>query len=278
MLSFPWLATRSAPVRILGFVGVFLGIWLPYGLLILWGIPASLLQTLSLMIGLYAVFALWLWVWGRRVHQVSPVFSYYGLRWRGSMLRDLALGLSLGMGLIALMFGLQWGAGWLDWQATAVPVPRLIWEGGLVGLAVAIAEELLFRGWLLDELQRDYAPTPATWSHAAVFAALHFIKPLAEIVRTLPQFLGLVLLGVILGRAKQRTGQLGLSIGLHGGLVWGYYLVNVGDWVVYTNAVPQWVTGINQNPLAGLVGLSFLVGLLVSLQRMGGSQATTDIS
>jgi uncharacterized protein len=54
-------------------------------------------------------------------------------------------------------------------------------------------------------------------------------------------------------------GRLGLSIGIHAGLIWGWYVVNVGKLIEYTGKVPVWVTGINDNPLAGVVGLSFLV-------------------
>jgi hypothetical protein len=45
---------------------------------------------------------------------------------------------------------------------------------------------------------------------------------------------------------------------LHGGLVFAYYQVDVNDLVVATAQVPEWVTGIGGNPLAGLLGLGFL--------------------
>jgi hypothetical protein len=46
--------------------------------------------------------------------------------------------------------------------------------------------------------------------------------------------------------------------------VWGYYLLQVGNLLTPTNAVPAWVTGLDGNPLAGLLGLG-LLGLLGSL-------------
>ena len=54
---------------------------------------------------------------------------------------------------------------------------------------------------------------------------------------------------------------LGISIGIRAGLVWGYYIVNVGQLIEYTNQVPVWVKGINGNPIAGVMGLVFLSGL-----------------
>jgi len=52
---------------------------------------------------------------------------------------------------------------------------------------------------LLDELQRDYRSRVAV--DALVYAVLHFIKPPAEILRTLPGFPGLLLLGLTFGEA-----------------------------------------------------------------------------
>lgn len=56
---------------------------------------------------------------------------------------------------------------------------------------------------------------------------------------------------------------LGYPIGLHAGLIWGYYIVNVGGLSEYTGRVPEWVTGIDKNPLAGLMGL-ILLGAIAS--------------
>jgi len=101
-------------------------------------------------------------------------------------------------------------------------LPQVILEGLIVALGIGFAEELLFRGWLLDELQRDYRPRVALWVDALIYAALHFIKPLAEILRTLPGFPALLLLGLTFVWAKRsHRSRLGLPIGLHSGLVWG---------------------------------------------------------
>ncbi|MEO1404782.1 MAG: CPBP family intramembrane glutamate endopeptidase, partial [Cyanobacteria bacterium J06635_1] len=68
---------------------------------------------------------------------------------------------------------------------------------------------------------------------------------------------------------RNRT-NLGLPIGLHAGLVWGYYLANVGDLTQLTGRVPAWVTGIDGNPLAGLVGLTMLSRLAAILAQAAG--------
>ena len=88
-------------------------------------------------------------------------------------------------------------------------------------------------------------------------------------IRTGAQFPGLLLLGLNLVWAKGSTrGRLGFPIGLHGGLVWGYYIVNVGQLIGYEQHVPSWVTGIDGNPLAGLVGLISLGAIAVFLRMI----------
>jgi len=36
----------------------------------------------------------------------------------------------------------------------------------------------------------------------------------------------------------------------------------VGEMITYTEKVPQWITGIDKNPIAGIIGLIFLSMLL----------------
>jgi membrane protease YdiL (CAAX protease family) len=67
--------------------------------------------------------------------------------------------------------------------------------GLLLGLGVALAEELFFRGWLLQEMLLDYGCSTAVWGSSFLFAMAHFLKPLPEILATWPQFPGLWLMG-----------------------------------------------------------------------------------
>ncbi|NJL45196.1 MAG: CPBP family intramembrane metalloprotease [Leptolyngbyaceae cyanobacterium SM2_3_12] len=67
--------------------------------------------------------------------------------------RELGLGLVIGLISLGLLFTLEGWLGWLTWQPTPANIGRIGLEGLLVGLGVSFAEELLFRGWLLDELR-----------------------------------------------------------------------------------------------------------------------------
>lgn len=216
-----------------------------------------------------------LWVWGRRVHGARSSFGQYGLVATRKNAQEFVLGLGLGLGFVFALFGAIAILGWATWQ----PNPQLwrwVLEGSLTAIGVGLGEELCFRGWLLDELERDYRPAIALWINSLTFAILHFIKPWSEILRTFPQFPSLVLLGCILVWARRTTRhRLGKAIGLHAGLVWGYYIINVGNLITLTNAVPDWVTGVDRNPLAGLMGIGFLGVLAIGVRgRQESSRAT----
>lgn len=219
------------------------------------------------MVLLYGEFIILLKLWGNYVYNQPHLLRHYGLEMTRLNGVGLLRGLAIGVISILILFGLQGNLGWLIWQQPKVFFLKLILESLIVGLGVGFAEELLFRGWLLDELQRDYSKSVALWVDAIAFAALHFIKPIEAIIHTLPQFPALVILGLtqVWGKRSCR-GRLGLPIGLHGGLVWGYYIINVGELIRYTGQVPDWVTGVNKNPLAGVMGLVFL-GVLASWMK-----------
>lgn len=227
------------------------------------------------MVALYGLFVAWVWWWGRRVYQQPHLLRNYGLKGSRQNGLELLQGLGLGLSSLGGLFLLEGGLGWLEWQPISGTIVRIALEGCLVALGVGFAEELFFRGWLLDELQRDYTLRKAVVIDSLVFALLHFLKPLSEIYRTWPQFPGLLLLGLTLAWAKVGTlerrrpgsGRLGLPVGLHAGLVWGYYIINVGGLIEYSQQVPEWVTGIDRNPLAGAAGL-LLLGLLALGMRV----------
>jgi membrane protease YdiL (CAAX protease family) len=262
------LAQRPAPIRLGCFILALLLLWLPIAAPIYLLVDDSNLESILTMVVLYAEFIFLLKLWGNKVYQQPRILSSYGLQFTRRNGVELLSGLGLGIINIFILFGLQSIFGWLVWQQPKIFLTQLILEGLLVGLGVGFAEELLFRGWLLDELQRDYNQNLALWINALTFAVLHFIRPLAAIIQTLPQFPALVLLGLTQVWGKRwRRGRLGLPIGLHGGLVWGYYIINVGGIIKYSGQVPDWVTGVNNNPLQGLMGVFFMSILAIGMWR-----------
>ncbi|BAY11449.1 CPBP family intramembrane glutamic endopeptidase [Calothrix sp. NIES-2098] len=253
------LAQHPAPLRLGCFILALLLLWLPFATPIYLLVHDSNLVSIVTMLLLYVEFIFLLKLWGKYVYQEPHILQSYGLEISRHNGVDLLRGLAIGLISVLTLFGLQGSLGWLVWQQPHSFLLKVVLEGLIVGSGVGFAEELLFRGWLLNELQRNYSPRVSLWTDAILFAALHFIKPLEAIIHTLPQFPALVLLGLTQVWGKRwRRGRLGLPIGLHGGLVWGYYIINVGGLIKYSGQVPDWVTGVNNNPLQGLMGVLFM--------------------
>ncbi|MBD6617551.1 CPBP family intramembrane metalloprotease [Komarekiella sp. 'clone 1'] len=250
------LTQSPAPIRLGCFIVILLLLWLPLAAPIYLLVRDSNLVSILTIVLLYVQFIVLLKLWSRYIYKQPQILRHYGLEFTRINGVDLLRGLAMGLINILILFGIQGFLGWLVWQQPKVFLLKVILEGLIVGLGIGFAEELLFRGWLLNELEQDYSPPVALWTDALAFAALHFIKPLEAIINTLPQFPALVVLGLTQVWGKRwRRGRLGLPIGLHGGFVWGYYIINVGELTKYSGKVPDWVTGVNNNPLQGLMGV-----------------------
>jgi hypothetical protein len=272
-INFVRLAQYPAPARLGCFVLSLLLLWLPVAapIYLLLSRDPNLVTILTMGL-LFAAFLLLLRWWGQKVYQQPQLLGRYGLQGTRQNAKELFLGLGVGVLITFSLFGLEGLLGWLVWQPAAIPLPKLILEGFASALGIGFAEELVFRGWLLDELERDYRPRVSLLADAFIFALLHFLKPLREIFRTLPGFPGLLLLGLTLVWAKRGSkGRLGLSIGLHAGLVWGYYIINVGNLVQFSGQVSDWITGVDKNPLAGVIGLVFLSVLAFGMRKRSHS-------
>lgn len=268
-VEFSTIARQSAPVRLLIFTGVSIILWLPLAIPIYLALQYDSNLASILTMALLFVELLFVWrFWGKFVYQEPNIFARYGLVATATNKRDFFKGIALGFWVCLSLFILEALLGWVKIVNPSFTLVRIAIEGLLSAVGIALAEELIFRGWILDELQQDYSKKTALWASALLYAMLHFIKPVEEIIRTLVTFPALVLLGIILVLAKQKYGgRLGICIGIHGGLVWGYYILSVGQLVEYSTIVPTWLTGIDGNPIAGVMGLLFLSGLALIVSK-----------
>ena len=269
MKNLNFITSYPASARLGLFIFALLLIWLPIAapIYLFWQGSSNSI-TIGTMALLFADFLLLLRFWGKYVYGEPQLLSRYGGQWSRANGIDLLNGGAIGFSFTLSLFLLQAILGWVQWKQPSESFLGVIGEGLLVGFGVALAEELLFRGWLLDELERDYSPKIACWTDGIIFALLHFLKPIEEVIRTLPQFPSLVLLGLTLVWAKRsHRGRLGIAIGLHGGLVWCYYILNVGQLVRYSDDIYPWITGIDGNPLAGVMGIVFLTILALWMRK-----------
>jgi len=266
--KFKRIASYPVSARLGLFILALLLLWLPIAaplyLILREDANATTIATMGM---LFVAFLILVQFWGKHVYQHPHLLRRYGLEWTRPNGIDLLRGLSIGLLTTLTLFALMGALGWLQFQQPSSEFVKVVGEGLLSALGIGLAEELVFRGWLLDELERDCSPAWALGIDAIAFATLHFLKPLSEVIRTFPQFPGLLLLGLTLVWAKRsRRGRLGIAIGLHAGLVWGYYILNIGKLFQYTDRVSPWLTGVDGNPVAGGMGLLGL-GLLALWMR-----------
>jgi membrane protease YdiL (CAAX protease family) len=165
--------------------------------------------------------------------------------------------------------------------------------GLAASLAVGVIEEGFFRAFLLDGLAEEWGTGPGLVASAAIYAAAHLVRrrPQRQVahleiwagVRNLESglrslaalsalagFLGLFLLGLVLGLALQKTGTVYFSTGLHAGLVFG-----LRSWRYVAPApakTARWIGGYGWPPLvSGLAAWTILIAALFMIRPLSGA-------
>ncbi len=160
--------------------------------------------------------------------------------------RPLALGLALGFSslLFAALLMTLAGVRNFNFSLTAPVLLKLLVSATLSAVAVALLEELVFRSVVFGALRRVWSLWPALLASSTLYSAVHFLARvehtgtvgwnsglallprmmggLAVTETLIPAALTLVLGGIALGLAYQRTGNLWFAIGLHAG--WVFWL------------------------------------------------------
>ncbi|WP_414527852.1 lysostaphin resistance A-like protein [Nodularia chucula] len=257
-----FIQDASVLVVVITFFITWIGCWLPIATVIAmtinWRPPQSLQpeQKLPLLVPLYLLAPLVLWGFIWLSHKS---FADYGLVVNASLLGSLALGFGLGVISLAIMFTGQLWLGWCYLEKSNIKlIPSMLPSILLIALLVGGIEELVFRGFLLTELQRDYSVWVAGAISSVIFALLHLVWEQKE---TKPQIPGLWLMGMMLVVARIADGGgLGMAWGLHAALVWAIATVDTAQLITYTGKAGEWWTGKNKKPLAGAAGIICVLG------------------
>ena len=179
--------------------------------------------------------------------------------------QSLGMGLLMSLALISLIVSLLLFSGRGAWQSTLEI--KTLFNCLLLVLGVGLAEELIFRAWLWEELTLMLGPIGGMLGQAALFSLVHTRFNLG-IWPMLGLLTGLFLLGLVLALLRLRDqGSLWGSIGLHGGLVGGWFLVLQNLLTIEPNA-PMWLVGPggpNANPLGGLIAILSLTAITTLL-------------
>ena len=169
-------------------------------------------------------------------------------------LRGFSLSTILISLILVLIFTTQSGY-WIGKISSEITINAI-----LLIFGIGFTEELVFRGWLLEEFKNQFGLKKAIMSQALIFSLVHIglDLPFWEMLSILT---GLFLLGILLAliRLKDNKSLWG-CIGLHGGLVGLWFITNNGLLEISKNA-PKWLVGpgtINTNPLGGIFGISLI--------------------
>jgi uncharacterized protein len=190
-----------------------------------------------------------------------------------ALLQALVRGVLEALAMLALVaLGLM-ATGQAQWRG-AIEIGTVLNALALL-VGVGFAEELLFRGWLWGELQLGMGQRRALWLQAAVFSLVH---PWMSVpgLGALGLLGGVFLLGVVL--ALQRRSDGGLlwgAVGLHGGLVGGWFVLQSGLLELSPQAT-AWLAGpggARPNPIGGLLGILALGGLYLLLRKQSQGMA-----
>ena len=243
-----------------------------------------LLLAISILVALVAV-TISVWIARRALDRRA--FRSLGLEWGAPAYRDLLIGFLIPLPLFALIFLAQWRLGWLEiegwgWSEGNLASTLIGVALGLAGfLAVGFYEELLFRGYYLQNLRDGTGLGLALFLSSAIFALAHLGNFSASVASTA----GILGAGYFLAYGWLRTSSLWLPIGLHIG--WNFFQGPVFGFavsgsttpsvVVHTVEGPELLTGGGFGPEAGLIVLPLMaLGSALIWVYTRGRRSVTD--
>jgi membrane protease YdiL (CAAX protease family) len=166
---------------------------------------------------------------------------------RREFVREMLIGLGLGVATMLAVVGIMAALGLLDWRADAKvgagALTKLVLARLLSGLAVGLTEETFARGAMFAAIQRESGTRVAIVLTSILYSASHFfgkvrippeqvtawsgvdlitgtLHAFANPLGIADAFLCLAAVGVVLAVVRAITGNIAASLGLHAGWVW----------------------------------------------------------
>jgi membrane protease YdiL (CAAX protease family) len=196
-------------------------------------------------------------------------FTSLGLQVDSRALVDILFGISLTGLMMGMIFLVLWALNWIQIESFAWQVES--WVNVAASLLTMVAlftfvswqEELLMRGYWLQNLSAGLSQSLGILLSSAVFALAHWFNPNLDWLG----LLGLFLAGLFLAYGYLRTRQLWLPIGLHlgwnffEGTLFGFPVSGQYQYQLIRQTVtgPDLVTGGAFGPEAGLILLPVLI-------------------
>ncbi len=156
--------------------------------------------------------------------------------------------------------------GWVD-RVDSIKLIELL-NATLLIVGIVFAEEIVFRGWLMEEMVLLYGLRKGIIIQSIIFSLAHYRSDIG-LLALIPFFTGLFLFGLVLTlRRTIDRGSLWGCIGLHGGLVGIWYLFDSGM-LTFSIDTPYFLLGPSKemiNPIGSVFGITVLL-ITIFLQR-----------
>ncbi len=173
-------------------------------------VEALMTQPIGIAIQLaqMLMFVLPVWLFRRYIDRRS--FVSLGLAFDRQMRRDFVYGLLAGIGLISVVFVILWAL-------EAVTIVEVTFPAGSLAVMTAImimvgfGEELLFRGYILNNCMDSFNKYAALLITSLAFSVSHLLNPNPSLMGVV----NIVLAGLVLGIYYVHRRSLWFPIGLH---------------------------------------------------------------
>lgn len=213
-------------------------------------------------------------VWIVRKYVDKRTFISLGLRLDDLAMKDFFAGLVISGLMIGTIFVILLISGLLEvkevsWSSGGIygVFEILLWFFG-IGLAVGWSEELVFRGYLLQNMRDGMGMFWAVIISCILYGLLHMSNPNS----TLLSGILIAVFGYLRIFGWLRSSQLWLSMGMHAG--WDFFQgpllgftvsgMNTESLIKQTVSGPNWITGGPFGPEAGIVAIPVIIfGLVV---------------
>ena len=216
----------------------------------------------------FLLFLILLPSWGRIRWKTNHLWLSIGLDYKNKVnaIKTFLNGLLCSFLMLLIFFIFIYLCGWID-SINYINYVSLLNAIVLI-VGIVFAEEIVFRGWLLEEMVLMFGLKRGIILQSIIFSLAHYRSDLGIVAQFL-FFTGLFLFGLVLTlRRTFDKGSLWGCIGLHGGLVGIWYLFDSGM-VVFSVDTPYYLLGPSKNmvnPIGSLIGIIILL-ITIFFQR-----------
>ncbi len=228
------------------------------------------------IIGTIITFSLFLFIlpsWGRMRWKTKNLWLSIGLDFKNKSrsLKIFFSGFIFSFLLLLIFCLLIYLLGWID-SFNYIKFSVLI-NAILLIISIVFAEEIVFRGWLMEEMVLLFGLKRGIILQSAIFSLAHYRSDI-DLLALIPFFIGLFLFGLVLTlRRTLDKGSLWGCIGLHGGLVGIWHLFDSGM-VIFSIDTPYYLLGPSNdmmNPIGGVIGIIMLLITIFFQRRLFAS-------